>query len=187
MLLTKNDVVLAATGEKLSIPTTNTRWTDKYKPGLDAFAQYSTNNTEMQNQVAKYISPFIEFAKDVLSDKKHLWYKYPIYLKATGGLRTLQRPQRIQLMNCVRKLFHNTTFNPFSFEDERARVISGEEEGAYGWVAVNFIYGTLIGDAKGYGTVSNPSKYILIGTISLFEFAASELYPLLTCSRKLFD
>ena len=41
-------------------------------------------------------------------------------------------------MNCVRELFHNKTYNPFDFNDERARVISGEEEAIYGWVGVNF-------------------------------------------------
>ena len=42
---------------------------------------------------------------------------FPIYLKATAGLRTLPRPYRIRLMNVVRTIMHNTTFNPFYFQD----------------------------------------------------------------------
>jgi Golgi nucleoside diphosphatase len=54
---------------------------------------------------------------------------------------------------------HNKTFNPFFFEDEHARVISGEEEAIYGWTAVNFVMGTLIKNSEGTGTVSANHTY----------------------------
>lgn len=157
MLHNRDEILAAANGEMLSIPRSNSRWTDKFKPGLDVFAIYQ-DDKELEERVAAYLSRFVDFAKQVLKDKEDDWSTYPIYLKATGGLRTLPTPDRVRLINVVRKLFRDAAFNPFSFEDERARVISGEEEGAYGWVAVNFIKGTLVEQTLGAGTVLNPRK-----------------------------
>jgi Golgi nucleoside diphosphatase len=157
VLLDKEDVLNAANGMKLSFPTTNSRWTDKYQPGLDYLAQYQDDDALEENLI-EYLSPFVEFAKGVLQSKKAQWKDFPIYLKATGGLRTLPQAQRVRLIKAVRKFFNNEKYNPFSFEDEQARVISGEEEAIYGWAAVNFIKGTLIEQSKGTGTVLNPGK-----------------------------
>lgn len=107
----------AVAGRKLSIPTTDTRWTNRLKPGLDSFA-FVDDQDKMVTKVAAYLEPLIEFAETVLVHKKAHWGQYPIYLKATGGLRTLPRPYRIRLINAVRTLMQNKTFNPFYFEDE---------------------------------------------------------------------
>ncbi|KAG7370737.1 GDA1/CD39 nucleoside phosphatase family protein [Nitzschia inconspicua] len=155
VLHNREEIMAAANGEMLSIPRSNSRWTDKFKPGLDVFASYQ-DEKELTEKVAAYLGPLIQFAKQVLKDKQDDWKLFPIYLKATGGLRTLPTPDRVRLINVVRKLFRDDSFNPFSFEDERARVISGEEEGAYGWVAVNYIKGTLVEQSLGAGTVLNP-------------------------------
>jgi Golgi nucleoside diphosphatase len=157
ILRDKEDVLDAANGRKLSFPTTNSRWTDKYLPGLDYMAQYQ-DDAVLDEKLGQYLSPLVEFAKEVLQAKHKEWRTYPIYLKATGGLRTLPQAQRVRLINAVRSFFKKTANNPFSFDDERARVISGEEEAIYGWTAVNFIKGTLIEQSKGTGTVLNPGK-----------------------------
>ena len=99
---------------------------------------YHKNPEKLEKAVGEYLGALLDFAKEVLKDKEDEWHTYPIYLKATGGLRTLAQPERVRLMDCVRDLFNNETYNPFAFEDERARVISGEEEAIYGWVGVNF-------------------------------------------------
>ena len=39
-------------------------------------------------------------------------------------------------MNNIRKYINSTGF---MFKDKWARIISGEEEGAYGWVTVNYL------------------------------------------------
>jgi Golgi nucleoside diphosphatase len=138
-LLDEDDLVEQSEGKLLSYPTSNNRWTDKYTPGLDAFGTNLVDNPDhLEEAMGNYLGALLDFAREVLRDKKDEWHTYPIYLKATGGLRTLPQPQRIQLIDCVRKLFHDKTFNPFDFENERARVISGEEEAIYGWVGVNF-------------------------------------------------
>lgn len=157
ILVNKADVLNAANGQKLSFPTTNSRWTDKYLPGLDYMAEYQDDDV-LKEKLFEYLTPLVEFAKEILLAKRKQWKTFPIYLKATGGLRTLPQAQRVRIMKEVRKFFNNVTHNPFSFEDERARVISGEEEAIYGWTAVNFIKGTLIEQSRGTGTVLNPGK-----------------------------
>jgi GDA1/CD39 (nucleoside phosphatase) family len=117
ILSKKRDTEEAVAGKKLSIPTTDTRWTNRLHPGLDSFA-YIEDDREMIKQVALYLSPLIEFAKTVLIAKRHHWDTYPIYLKATGGLRALPRPYRIRLITAVRTLFQDESFNPFYFEQE---------------------------------------------------------------------
>ena len=117
ILSKKRDTEDAVAGKKLSIPTTDTRWTNRLNPGLDTFA-FIEEDDVMIEMVSQYLSPLIEFAKRVLVGKKQHWKNYPIYLKATGGLRTLPRPYRIRLITAVRTILQNTTFNPFFFEQE---------------------------------------------------------------------
>ena len=112
-----HDIRLAVRGEKLSVPTTDTAWTDRLQPGLDSFA-YILDDDDMLAQVAAYLDPLMHFATTILSEKKDNWGSYPIYLKATGGLRTLPRPYRIRLIKAVRHLFQDEKFNPFYFRDE---------------------------------------------------------------------
>ena len=123
ILSTHKEIKDAVTGRKLTFPNTDSRWTNRKKPGLDVFS-FVVDDDEMRNQVSFYLSPLIGFAKDILAEKKENWHNYPIYLKATGGLRALPAPYRLRLMEAVRSLFEDSTFNPFFFETEHARVIS---------------------------------------------------------------
>jgi hypothetical protein len=158
LLHTRTDLTEALNGYKISFSTTSTRWTHRHKPGLDTLASYQDDEA-MQAALIAYLGPVVEFSKSALEGKKQDWYRYPIHLKATGGLRTLPTPDRIRLMEVVRTLFQNKTFNPFNFDDtERARVISGKEEAIYGWAAVNFAMGTLVKDSEGDGTALNPKR-----------------------------
>jgi len=155
ILLDEEDLIEQMKGMKLSYPTSNNRWTDKYTPGLDAFGSIESSD-RLEQAVRTYLGALLDFAKQVLRDKEDTWNTYPIYLKATGGLRTLPQPERVRLMDCIRKLFHDPSFNPFDFEDERARVISGEEEAIYGWVGVNFAKKRLIQSSRGSGIGKDP-------------------------------
>lgn len=110
----------------------------------------------MSKALTEYLKPLIEFAEAVLQSKESEWCEFPIYLKATAGLRMLQPDQRIRVMNGVRKVLSNSTISKFKFEKEYARVISGEEEAIYGWAGVNFVLGSLLQSSEGSGTVMNP-------------------------------
>lgn len=60
------------------------------------------------------------------------------------------------MLGAVRELFTNKTFCPFYFEDEFARILSGEEEAIFGWTGINFAMGNLLPESEGAGTVINP-------------------------------
>ena len=64
----------------------------------------------------------------MLHTKRDKWPEFPIYLKATAGMRMLQPQQRVRIMNAVRQIFNNSTYSGFKFRKDYARVISGEEE-----------------------------------------------------------
>lgn len=150
------DVQEAVSGRKLSFPGTESRWTERLRPGLSDFAKYE--GEELQQQLADYLEPLINFAKTILHEKESDFKRFPIFLRATAGMRILESSDRARIINGVRKLFSNETYCPFYFEDEQARVLSGEEEAIYDWAGVNFLMGELVEDSKGSGTVLNPKK-----------------------------
>ncbi len=155
----------------ISDVTTDSRWTSRLKPGLATL--YTASDEDLPRVVAEYLFPLLEFARTVLHEKKDHWSEYFIYLKGTGGMRTLSVRDRKRIINTVRDLFRNE-FTPLLFEDtddavvwnnpfrfdqaEQARVISGEEEAIYGWTAINYLMGTLQTNSQGFGTVSYPNR-----------------------------
>jgi Golgi nucleoside diphosphatase len=154
VLKTDADVQAAVSGRKLTYPGTESRWTDRLKPGLASFATLPDN--ELVPALSEYLSPLIEFAKAILHQKESLYGRFPIYLRATAGMRILIPDDRARVLDAVRTLFSNKTFCPFYFEDKHARVLSGEEEAIFDWTAVNFLLGSLLKQSEGLGAVVNP-------------------------------
>lgn len=95
----------------------------------------------------------LSFAKSVLASKESEFANFPIFLKATAGLRIIPSKKRQRVISTVRKLFANDTYCPFWDETERVRVISGEEEAVYAWAGVNFLLGNLMKNSEGVGEV----------------------------------
>jgi Golgi nucleoside diphosphatase len=84
--------------------------------------------------VALALDPLIEFAKTELAAFADEWHSYPIFLKATAGMRELPLEARERIMTQVRQYLSSNTSCPFLFQhNEQARVIAGEEEAAYAW------------------------------------------------------
>ena len=95
----------------------------------------------------------------MLKEKEDEWWKIPIFLKATGGMRELPLQQREAIMEAVRSFLLDQNENPFHFEPYFARVISGEEEGIYAWASVNFFMNTLLLESQGEGTAEPALTY----------------------------
>lgn len=68
----------------------------------------------------------------------------PLYLGATAGMRILHPDAESQIMADVRKALHASGF---LFKDSWARVLSGEEEGAFGWLSANYLLNKGMPDA----------------------------------------
>lgn len=154
ILATEADIQLAVAGEKLSYPGTDSRWTDRLQPGLSSFGNLPTS--ELEGAIADYLKPLLDFARTVLHSKVHAFGDFPIFLRATAGMRVLNPTERARVITVVRDLFANKTYCPFAFFDEQARVLSGEEESIFDWAGVNFLMGNLIESSAGTGTVVNP-------------------------------
>lgn len=151
-ILRFSDIATAVSGNKLSFPDSHSRWTDRLRPGLSSFGDiYDT--VELETSIATYLDPLMDFAKTVLHEKEDQFHTFPIYLRATAGMRLLESDQRAKIMKIVRRYFYS---QPFQFGDEQARVLSGEEEAIYDWTGVNFLLGDLLNQSEGSGTVSNP-------------------------------
>lgn len=129
----------------------------KSSPGISAFA-------DNPQDVGTSLDPLISFAKEVLAGKEHQFQYFPIYLKATGGMRQLLPSKREAIIAEVRRYMSNETTCPFYFEHDFARVVSGEEEGIYGWTAINFLLGKLLPASTGSGTVDANSS---VGALDL--------------------
>lgn len=156
ILTTPEDVSFAASGKKLTYPSTNSLWTERLSPGINTLASIE-NDTELTAAVASYLTPLLDYAKGILIEKQSMLSHFPLYFRATGGMRALKPPDRIRIMNVVRTILDDVTFNPFAFTHDYARAISGEEESVFGWTAVNFLMNTLLNNTAGQGTVVNPS------------------------------
>ncbi|KAL8452063.1 hypothetical protein Emed_001604 [Eimeria media] len=104
-----------------------------YEPGIErAFEDPEEGKAQLQQMIRDASASLA--ASGVPASR---WGEIPIYLKATAGMRTMGQEKRDSIMRHVRDTFHDPTANPFHFKNDFARVISGEEEGVYGWVAVN--------------------------------------------------
>lgn len=119
----------------------------------------------MTQAIAEYLRPLMEFAETVLHTKSEYFHEYPIYLKATAGMRILEPQDRARVINACRNFFSNSTYSKFKFRSDYARVISGEEEAIYGWAGANFVLGSLLKSSEGSGTVMNPE--LTYGTVEL--------------------
>ena len=98
-------------------------------------AGISTFGTRPQD-VADYLRPLIEFASSVIPTSELA--STPIYLLATAGMRLLPPEQQAAVLNSACLFLRSY---PFSLPDcsEQVRIISGEEEGLYGRIAVNYL------------------------------------------------
>lgn len=153
----------AVAGKKLSYPGTDSRWTDRLKPGIAAFA--SLPEEELFPALVLYLQPLMQFAETILHSKNESFGEYPIYLKGTAGMRMLNPIDRARVINACRDIFSNSTYSRFKFDKDYARVISGEEEAIYGWAGANFVLGSLLKSSEGIGTVMNPE--LTYGTLEL--------------------
>jgi len=154
ILVNEHDVIEAVAGRKLTYPAANSRWTERLRPGLGSFSSIQ-DEKKLEEAIAEYLTPLLKFAEDILHSKTNDFAEYPIFLKATAGLRVLSADDRTRVIGAVRTLFANKTFCPFWFEEERVRTISGEEEAVYGWTGVNYLMGILANNTKGVGSVTN--------------------------------
>jgi apyrase len=80
----------------------------------------------------------LDFAKENIPEAH--WASTPIHLKATAGLRSIPLDAAAEILVECRKVIRKY---PFHFKDEWALIISGQQEGIFGWVSANYLEGFL--------------------------------------------
>eukprot|EP00980_Cylindrotheca_fusiformis_P009456 scaffold2068_cov96-Cylindrotheca_fusiformis.AAC.12 len=105
--------------------------TKKYHPGLSSFASHPQD-------AGASLEPLIAFAKEHIPI--HKVQTTPILLKATAGLRLLQNDQPEVVESILDSVRTTLGQSGFRFSPSDATIISGQEEGMLGWLALNYLH-----------------------------------------------
>ncbi|KAK9383437.1 nucleoside phosphatase family-domain-containing protein [Kockiozyma suomiensis] len=110
-------------------------WYLKVQPGISYYAQRPTH-LEML-----HLDPLLKHALAIVPKQKQP--ETPIFLLATAGMRLLTKEQQQHLL--TRTCFHIKRTTNFLLPDcdSHIRVIDGETEGLYGWLALNYMLGAI--------------------------------------------
>jgi Golgi apyrase len=90
----------------------------------------------------------LDFSKEVVPEDSHA--STPIFLMATAGMRLLPENQQTELLSTTCNYIRKHTSFFISDCDSHVRIIPGELEGVYGWVAVNYLMGGFDNSIKAY-------------------------------------
>ena len=118
----------------------------KVKPGI---SEYGTNPDLSPSDAGASLQDLFDFASATLKAEgcsTNCQLAVPVFLGATAGMRVIPVETAEAIMTSVRASFASSGFRFDS--DDWARIISGEEEGGYGWLAANWLAGTLNGDGE---------------------------------------
>lgn len=126
--------VYSAHYEANHLPTFREEWSKKINPGISSvlFEQESVNI--YLNQLFKD-APILE--------------SVPLYFYATAGMRLQSQPRQEQLYSLISNWFQQQT----SWQLIEAKTITGQDEGLYGWLAVNYQLNTLSGEKPPVGVL----------------------------------
>lgn len=113
----------------LTLPTEIAAATNK--PGLSSFVHQTEG-------IPRKLDELIRHAADalLLHNPDVQLKQVPLYLGATAGLRELHNRDRDEVMKAAREYLRKQEVFAVT-RDEQVRVLSGEEEGAFGWLALN--------------------------------------------------
>lgn len=100
-------------------------------------------SSQEPEDIADYLAPLLSHALQQIPPSQHA--STPVYLYATAGMRLLPEDEQQAILSAACSAIRNDY--PFTVGQsstagpcgENIRVISGEEEGMWGWVAVNYL------------------------------------------------
>lgn len=128
----------------------------KVKPGLSTFA-------DKPQEAGVSLADLVSFLKEQVPEKD--WDVTPIWLKATAGLRMLPSEKSEAILDSVRAFLSDKKASPFLFRASWAKVIPGNEEGGFGWIAFNYLK-KIIGPKRDRQAPLHPYAVIEMGGAS---------------------
>lgn len=127
---------------------------DTFKVGIDDLSLCLGLSSFGDNPegVAEYLEPLIQHARSQIPPS--LESDTPLFLLATAGMRLLTPFQQARVLNAA--CTYLRTASPFRVEPESndgpcgssVQIITGEEEGLFGWIAVNYLMDGFVGRNK---------------------------------------
>ena len=87
--------------------------------------------------MGEYLKPLVDFAAKLIPAKK--LSHTPVYLYATAGLRLVPEPKRQKVLDKACEYFKTTPLQKFGSCSRHFRVITGQLEGIFGWLSVNYL------------------------------------------------
>lgn len=106
-------------------------WERRVKPGLGGYRG-------RPGKAAASLAPLIEYALDKIGSDPATLARTSLFLRGTAGMRLLGQADQEEILGSVVDYLETTPFGSIS-----ARVITGAEEGVYGWITVNYVLGHL--------------------------------------------
>ena len=135
-------------------PESDQAWQVKVEPGLSSFAGRT-------GELRPYLEGLLLHVRAVVPE--HALPHTPIYVMATAGMRLLEPVERQAILLETCRVLRE---HPFQFEGSlydytdadadsacqgQVRVISGEEEGLFGWIAINYLMNGFSTSDKTFG------------------------------------
>ena len=112
---------------------TKDKWTEKVHPGIATFG-------EKPDRVGPdYLEKLLKKAAKIIP--KELHQDTPLFLLATAGMRLLDDGPRETLLENICSYAQSATRFQLPDCDVHIKVIPGEVEGLYGWIAANYLLG----------------------------------------------
>lgn len=119
--------------QNLPVLETEKKWTKKIHPGISAFG-------DTPNDVGPdHLEPLFKHALEIIP--KDEVGNTPIFLLATAGMRILPQLKQKAVLEQVCNYARKTTDFQLPDCDLHIKVIPGETEGLYGWIAANYLLG----------------------------------------------
>lgn len=112
-------------------PDSGEAWESRVEPGIAAYSG-------KPQEAAASLEPLVDFATSKLGGGSAPPAGTSLYLRATAGMRLLDAEQQKKILAAVRSYLRSTPFDPAT-----AEVVSGEDEGVFGWITVNYLLGHL--------------------------------------------
>ncbi|XP_063051224.1 ectonucleoside triphosphate diphosphohydrolase 2-like [Engraulis encrasicolus] len=93
-----------------------------------------------RGEAGRSLEQCLNEAKKLIPKSRH--HLSPLYLGATAGMRLLDMSDRKESDEILKEVSAKMKSYPFNYRG--ATILSGQEEGAYGWVTVNYLFENFI-------------------------------------------
>ena len=106
-------------------------------------------HTKNDNEIKEAMSILINYCRDKVnevSDKKANLSDVNFYLKATAGMRSISVEEQNKKLDVIRKSIRESELK--FLKDDWAKVITGIEEGTFGWITGNYLNKVLFDNEK---------------------------------------